>query len=243
MLDDDVQAHRRARLQALIDTKFEGNRSAAGRALGYKDGAFIRQMLSGLRPITEKTVAQIEDLPGCRGWFRQAIPQTADPAAVPEPVNNSTSGVDSQGGDRPDEISIPLLNVAASMGRGLYQPEHDEVVRSMTINRAWLRRSASFTAFENLALLTGYGDSMKGTFEDGDLLLVDRGVREVKFDAVYVLALNDELYIKRLQRRPDGSVLMISDNKAYEPYLITDREREKFRVLGRVVLAWNAKRL
>lgn len=142
-----------------------------------------------------------------------------------------------------DTIVIPVLDVAGSMGLGLTLPEHDEVVERMTVSWAWLRRNVSATSPSNLALITAYGDSMEGTFSDGDLLLVDRGICEIKIDAVYVLALNDELYIKRLQRRPDGSVLMISDNKKYEPYLIQNGERQKFQVLGRVLLAWNAQKM
>ena len=84
---------------------------------------------------------------------------------------------------------------------------------------------------------------MRPTFDDGDVLLVDRGITEIKIDAIYVLSLNDELYIKRLQRRPNGSVVMISDNKNYEPYTIAESELDRFKVLGRVVLAWNAHRL
>lgn len=81
MREDDIQNFRRQRLQALIDLKFGGNRSATGRALGYKDGAFVRQMLAGSRPITEKTVAQIEELPGCHAWFNAPIPQKGEAAA------------------------------------------------------------------------------------------------------------------------------------------------------------------
>lgn len=129
------------------------------------------------------------------------------------------------------------------MGNGAHAPEHDEVVTHMDISEQWLRRNATFTKPENLALITGYGDSMQPTYSDGDVLLVDRGVNDVRVDAIYVLALAEELYIKRLQRRPDGTVLMISDNKAYEPYAITNGKRDQFRVLGRVVMAWNARRM
>lgn len=142
-----------------------------------------------------------------------------------------------------DIIEIPVLDVAGSMGPGAMLPDHEEAVERMTVTGAWLRRNITASSPNNLALITGYGDSMEGTFSDGDLLLVDRGVTDIKIDGVFVLALNDELYIKRLQRRPDGSVLMISDNKKYEPYLIHNGERQKFQVLGRVVLAWNAKKM
>lgn len=142
-----------------------------------------------------------------------------------------------------DTIEIPVLDVVGSMGPGAMLPDHEEAVERMTVTGAWLRRNITASSPNNLALITGYSDSMEGTFNDGDLLLVDRGVTDIKIDGVFVLALNDELYIKRLQRRPDGSVLMISDNKKYEPYLIQNGEREKFQVLGRVVLAWNAKKM
>lgn len=144
---------------------------------------------------------------------------------------------------RTDTLDVPLMNVTASMGRGAAAADGEEVVSTMRINSSWLRRNATFTAPENLALLTAHGDSMRGTYEDGDVLLVDRGVHDVRTDAVYVLLLNDELYVKRLQRRPNGTLLMISDNQAYEPYPIEGEERERLSVLGRVVMAWNARRL
>lgn len=141
------------------------------------------------------------------------------------------------------DLEVPLSNAGASMGFGRTAPDHEEVVSTMRVNRDWLRGHTTFTTEKNLALITGYGDSMRPTFDDGDVLLVDRGVSAVKIDAVYVLALDDELYVKRLQRRPDGSVLMISDNRAYEPLLIENGARAKFAVLGRVILVWNARGL
>jgi hypothetical protein len=70
MSDSPTQEHRRARLLALIQSEpYGGNLSELGRALGYKDGVFVRQMRDGDRPISEKTVARIEALPGRAGWF------------------------------------------------------------------------------------------------------------------------------------------------------------------------------
>lgn len=143
-----------------------------------------------------------------------------------------------------NQIDIPQFDVSASMGHGLPQPEDEPIVARMSVNREWIKSILpAISGAQNLQILTGHGDSMEGTFRDGDLLVVDTGVKDVRIDAVYVLALNDELYVKRLQRRPDGTILMISDNKKYEPYLIQNGEREKFQVLGRVVLAWNANKL
>ncbi len=142
-----------------------------------------------------------------------------------------------------DSIEIPLLDATGSMGVGMAIQDRVDVVERMKVSGAWLRRTINVSTPENLRLITAYGDSMEGTFSDGDVLLIDSGVTEIRIDAVYALELNGELYIKRLQRRPDGSVLMISDNKKYEPYRIDNGERHQFRVLGRVLLAWNAVKL
>jgi len=72
MEPEQLQEARRARLKQLRDEKFDGENSSLGRALGHANGAFVRQMLAGERPITEKTVAKVEQLRGCSGWFLAA---------------------------------------------------------------------------------------------------------------------------------------------------------------------------
>lgn len=140
-------------------------------------------------------------------------------------------------------IIIPQMSATGSMGRGIpTDVEHDTVVSQVSVNKLWIRENLStISSVNNLSMITGYGDSMEGTFNHGDLLFVDTGINEIKIDAVYVLNLNDELYIKRLQRQPDGSILMISDNAKYQPYTIQNGEKEKFQVLGRIVGIWNFK--
>lgn len=145
---------------------------------------------------------------------------------------------------RKDLIDIPRLEVGGSMGKGLARPDdYEDVVDRIRVSTGWLRKNVNATNHSNLAVITGYGDSMAPTFTDGDMLLVDRGITEIKIDAVHVLSLRGELYIKRIQRRPDGSYLMISDNAKYPPYEIKSGDLSDFEVLGRVLMAWNANRL
>jgi SOS-response transcriptional repressor LexA len=143
-----------------------------------------------------------------------------------------------------DYLAIPVFEASASMGLGKIQPEQDLIVGGITLSNDWVRQNlGSISSSKNLAVIPAYGDSMTPTFRDGDLLLIDRGVDSIRLDAVYVLALSQELFVKRLQRRPDQSLLMISDNKAYEPYNITAKDRSLLSVLGRVVWAWNGLKL
>lgn len=141
------------------------------------------------------------------------------------------------------KVALAVMDVKASMGHGALRPSHESVVMNMVVDENWLRRHATFSSPENLSLVTGIGDSMQPTFEDGDPLLVDRGVTDIRLDSIYVLSLKDELYIKRVQRNMDGSLVIISDNPKYRPQEVSERDRGTFQVLGRVVMAWNSRRI
>lgn len=68
------------RLVAAVNFVSDGDRTAFGHRLGYKDGAFVRQMISGNRPISERTIFKIERLPKMQGWF--SAPALKHPKAV-----------------------------------------------------------------------------------------------------------------------------------------------------------------
>lgn len=140
---------------------------------------------------------------------------------------------------RPDVVEIPVFDVAGSMGPGAAVPEHDLVIDHIRLMGSWVRNTLpGVSAPSNLAVISAMGNSMTPTFNDGDILMVDRGVSTLRTDDVYVLEFHDELYIKRIQRRPDGSVAIISDNKVHDPMIVSAGEKENIRVIGRVVWAW-----
>lgn len=137
-------------------------------------------------------------------------------------------------------VNIRQLDVFASMGTGVDLQEHVEVVRMIQVNLPDLRRILpSFTFPENLVIITGLGDSMRGTFNDGDPIVVDRGISDVSVEGIYVLERDREFFIKRLQRQLDGTLMMISDNPRYPPQHITDDSRKSFNIFGRALGVWN----
>ncbi len=78
----ELKQFRQSRLQAFLDEKYEGNKAKLGRALGYKDGAMLGQMLCEpqIRPISEKTIDKIHNLPGGHGWFSGSEPDPELPS-------------------------------------------------------------------------------------------------------------------------------------------------------------------
>ena len=142
-------------------------------------------------------------------------------------------------------VTIPQFDVSASMGPGCAPPEHTvEVIRDITVHVDWLKsQGLNFSKLENLAIIDGDGDSMEGTFRNGDALLVDRGISDVRTDAIYVFTLDGDLFIKRLQRMTGGSLRMISDNPIYPAIVIEGAQLDRVHIQARVLLAWNARKL
>ncbi len=123
-------------------------------------------------------------------------------------------------------------------------PDHDTVVGGMQLSSKWVSRNLPHvSSLVNLSVISALGDSMTPTFHDGDILLVDRGVFDLKVDAVYVLAKNEELFVKRVHRKLGGGVVIKSDNPLHGEEHLDDPDSVGLKILGRVVWAWNGRRL
>ena len=80
---------------------------------------------------------------------------------------------------------------------------------------------------------------MPGAFNSGDPLIVDTGVQAVEYDAVYFFKIGNESSIKALQHIPGEGIRVISENKKYESWTIT--EEMDFQVFGRVLKVWKSE--
>ncbi|MFY3127603.1 S24 family peptidase [Achromobacter xylosoxidans] len=89
MNEVELNEFRIRRLADAVNHVSKGNKTDFGRRLGYKDGAFVRQMLSGIRPVTEKTTRAVEAMAGMSGWFDEAA-RSNETRAAPEPYAGST---------------------------------------------------------------------------------------------------------------------------------------------------------
>ena len=135
---------------------------------------------------------------------------------------------------RSEWIDVPRLALGASAGPGALA-DSERPIGMLRFDPRWLRHQGLSAG--QLSAIGVEGDSMFPTLRDGDEILVDRSRRDVR-DGIHVIRLDDTLLVKRLERGPQGRVLIKSDNPAYAA---TERAAEEVEIVGRVV--WKGGRL
>jgi phage repressor protein C with HTH and peptisase S24 domain len=205
---------------------------AIGQAIGKKANQ-ASDLISGKAPFGEKVARSIEAFAGLpENWLDSASGETK------KIIETSTMRGQK---NKPDELVIPQFkDTGGAMGSGLLLRDQPGEIRGWTVSQEWLSKNIkSHTGAANLCIITGFGDSMKGMFNSGDPLVVDRGVTGVEGDAVYFFRVDNEGFIKRLQRVPGKGLVVLSENKKYESWVI-DKSMD-FEVFGRVVKAWQGE--
>lgn len=139
------------------------------------------------------------------------------------------------------DILIPQYDVRASMGHGQMPAEYAEFVRNVVVSSPQLEKlGLEYTSPTNLSIITGWGQSMEGTINDKDPVIVDRGITEFAGDGIYVLTWNDMLYIKRLQMVDADNIELISDNQKHKDRTVPIGD---VTIHARVLYVWNGKKL
>jgi len=144
------------------------------------------------------------------------------------------------------DVVIPQYGTGGAMGNGLVLQEQPGIIKEWRVSDEWLRLNVPhYTSKRNLAIVTGFGPSMKPMFNPGDPLLVDTGVKVIDHEGVYFFRVGDEGFIKIVQRVPEfdgpGHVLrIISKNEDYKPYDISPKNPH-FEVLGKVLTVWRSE--
>ena len=92
-----------------------------------------------------------------------------------------------------------------------------------------------------LALITVKGDSMEPTLRSDDLILTDISTGHIDDDSIYVLQFKNDLVLKRIQRKMNGSVVVKSDNPIYGQEEMDELAAQALPVVGKVV--WFGRRI
>lgn len=125
-------------------------------------------------------------------------------------------------------------DIRASSGPGQAVPT-DQMVMQVAINAKDFRDYIGMSP-KNIKIITNYGDSNKPTINHGDQVLVDISCQSFIDDALYVIQQGDNLRIKRIKLRLDGSIEVKSDNvKDFSPEIYKPDEAAEFNVVGKVL--------
>ncbi|AVS75946.1 S24 family peptidase [Paracidovorax cattleyae] len=223
-----LQLYRRQRLDEAIAHLTAGNVTAFGRLLGYRDGAFVRQMLSGSRAVSDKTVRAIETLRGMRAWFQS---EGGPPLQAGEQDTAYPAGQAGTGGDA---VLVLEVRRQQDLGGGRQGPESactaDAGMRTVALTHEWLERR-SLRARDLIAVAVS-DDSMQPSLHPGDVVAVDTHEPSPADGQVFVVDYEGACLVRRVVR-DSGAWWLAAENALRFPR--KQLTTPSARLVGRVV--------
>lgn len=178
-----------------------------------------------------ETLKKIKQLKGCSiDWLLTGEGEPFPDAAA----QAASSAQDTLGNpvDIDEFIFVPRYDIQAAAGHGRLVGDETPVF-SMAFRRYWVENYVTRDT-KQLSVISVKGDSMEGVLNDGDTILINHGDTTPR-DGLYVLRLNENLLVKRLQLMPGGIVNVISANEAYPSFEINlNRMTDDLAIIGRV---------
>lgn len=131
-----------------------------------------------------------------------------------------------------DILSIPYYpEVSAAAGSGALVYD-ENTVKNIQISSAIINIKTG----DKVCFINATGNSMQPVIDDSDLLLVDLSHKDFIDEGIYVIRLENTLLVKRLQKIPNG-IILISDNAQYSPITLnSDNFNENdVAIIGKVI--------
>ena len=129
-------------------------------------------------------------------------------------------------------LLLPHKPKAAAAGSGRPTPEYQ--AEFIAFRHDWIRTVFDLDP-EQVMLISAIGDSMEPGIRDGDLLLIDTRQDAFTEFGIYVFEARGERLVKRVQRKFDGTLYVISDNTVYQPEVISSELAVEIKVVGKVI--------
>ncbi|MCK9490483.1 MAG: helix-turn-helix domain-containing protein [Sulfurimonas sp.] len=123
-----------------------------------------------------------------------------------------------------------LSEVNASAGGGADDQYED--IEELELPESFVALLGGESELKNIEALNVTGDSMEPTFSYNDIIFINRAKTDLQRGGIFTIRTEAGLFIKRVQKRIDGKIDIISDNPVYSTQTLNLNEIE---VLGRVV--------
>ena len=121
-------------------------------------------------------------------------------------------------------------DVNASAGGG--SDEQCEEIEELEIPEQFVFMLGGERELKNIEAINVSGDSMEPTFSYNDIVFINRSKTDLGRGGIFTIRTDAGLFIKRVQKRIDGKIDIISDNQVYSTQTLDPNEVE---VVGRVV--------
>ncbi|KAB7886782.1 S24 family peptidase [Poseidonibacter ostreae] len=120
--------------------------------------------------------------------------------------------------------------VAVSAGGGAY--ENDDDFESLEVPAYFIDRLGGKDNLKNIDAINVVGDSMEPTLNDDNIIFLDKTKNDCSRDGIYAFTTVHGLFVKRIQKRVDGNLDIISDNKDYPSQVLNNSD---IKIVGKVI--------
>ncbi|HET6605462.1 MAG TPA: S24 family peptidase [Rhodopila sp.] len=202
------------------------------RAMGVSPSAFRKWLKGEAEPSRERLIALAHAAGVGVAWLAEG--------EGPEP-SFETNGAGRRHplpdpGDGPDWNQFVILpdNGSANVPAAGAPARNPVPARYLALRQDWVRIVWGVDP-AHVVLDVAVDESMAPTIKAHDSVLLDTAERKIVIDGIYMLNIGGQRQIRRVQRRHDGSLVLISDNQAYHPDIVENEAVSTITVLGRVV--------
>jgi len=120
--------------------------------------------------------------------------------------------------------------VRVSAGGGAY--ENSDEYESLEVPPYFINMLGGQENLKNIEAINVTGDSMEPTLNSDNVIFIDKTKKDTSRDGIYAFTTNHGLFVKRVQKRVDGKLDVISDNKDYPVQVLDYNE---LNIVGKVV--------
>jgi len=122
----------------------------------------------------------------------------------------------------------PNINLSAGGGAG----DGEENFEKLDMPDFFVNLVGGVENLKNIEAINVTGDSMEPTLNNGNIIFIDKTKNDTAKDGIYAFVNENGLFVKRIQKRVDGALDVISDNKEYPIQVVNKGE---ITILGKVV--------
>ncbi|NQY23828.1 MAG: helix-turn-helix transcriptional regulator [Campylobacteraceae bacterium] len=126
---------------------------------------------------------------------------------------------------------FPSVNVSA--GGGAYDSEDN--FEAINVPPYFITALGGQGNLKNIEAINVTGDSMEPTLNTDNIIFIDKSKASSFKDGIYAFTTEHGLFVKRIQKRVDGKLDIISDNKDYPKQVLEEGE---INVIGKIAASF-----